>query len=184
MGVYKIRPRSQEPQPPLLLEKVSQYISNLYCNTPPISIAVLVVPLRSEEREDCQYSSHLYRSMPPIEIAIRLPFVSQCFWGNLGGCGHQNVPQVMAQQRLTSFHASFFPFCPLCWRPLFLPFSGHLFGLFPPSKSALFCRARGTERILERGSFRMDLSTKLGKEIPSRNLREKRSEDFCLASCA
>ena len=30
-------------------------------------------------------------------------------------------------------------------------------------------------QILERGSFRIDLSTKFGKEIPSRNLREKRS---------
>ena len=28
---------------------------------------------------------------------------------------------------------------------------------------------------MERGSVRMDLSTKFGKEIPSRNLREKRS---------
>ena len=36
--------------------------------------------------------------------------------------------------RLTCFHASFFPFCPLCWPPLFLPFSGHLFALFFPSK--------------------------------------------------
>ena len=45
----------------------------------------------------------------------------------------------------------------------------------PPRKNALFCRAKGTTRSLERGSFRMDLSTNFGKEIPSRNLREKRS---------
>ena len=51
-------------------------------------------------------------------------------------------------------------FCPLCW---------------PPSKSALFCRAKGTAQILEMGTFRMDLSTKFGKEIPSRNLREEGS---------
>ena len=76
---------------------------------------------------------------------------------------------------LTCFHAFFFPFCPLCWPPLFIPFSGHLFALFSPSKSALFCRAKGTAQISERGNFRMDLSTKFGKEIPSRNLREKRS---------
>ena len=61
---------------------------------------------------------------------------------------------------LTCFHASFFPFCPLCWPPLFLPLSGHLFALFSAWKSTLFCRAKGTAQILERGSFRMDLSTK------------------------
>ena len=86
------------PQPlPLLLEKVSQYTPNLYCNTPPVCIAVLLVPLRSEEREILSvllpsYASHLYCNTPPICIAIRLPFVSQCFWENLGGCGHQDVP--------------------------------------------------------------------------------------------
>ena len=79
-------------------------------------------------------------------------------------------------ESLTCFHASFFPFCPLFWPPLFLPFSGHLFALFSPLKSALFCRAKGTIQSLEIGSFRMDLSRKFGKEIPSRNLREKRSD--------
>ena len=74
---------SQKPQPPLLLKKVSQYTSHLYCNTPPICTAVLLVPLGSEEREYCQYSSHLYRSTPPICIAVRLPFVSQYFWGKI-----------------------------------------------------------------------------------------------------
>ena len=44
-----------KPQPPLLLKKLSQCTSNLYCNTPPICIAVFSVPLRSEEREYCQY---------------------------------------------------------------------------------------------------------------------------------
>ena len=77
--------------------------------------------------------------------------------------------------RLTCFHASFFPFCPLCWPPLFLPFSRHIFALFSPSKTALFCRAKGTAQSLERGSSGMDLSTKFGKEIPSQNLRKKRS---------
>ena len=79
---------------------------------------------------------------------------------------------------LTCFYASFCPFCPLCWQPLFLPFSGHLFALFSHSKSSLFCRAKGTAQILERSSFRMDLSTKFGKEIPYRNPREKESV-FC-----
>ena len=66
--------------------------SNLYCNTPPICIAGLSVPLSSQEREILQCSSHLYRSTPPICIAVRLPFVSQCFWENLGGCCHRDVP--------------------------------------------------------------------------------------------
>ena len=46
--------------------------------------------------EDRQYSPHLYRSTPPICIAIRLPFVSQYFWENLGGCGHRDVPHCRA----------------------------------------------------------------------------------------
>ena len=76
---------------------------------------------------------------------------------------------------LTCFHASFFPFCPLCWPCLFPPFSGHFSPSSTLSKSALFCREKGTAQILERSSFRVDLSTKVGKEIPSRNLREKGS---------
>ena len=79
---------------------------------------------------------------------------------------------------LTCFHVSFFPFHPLCWPPLFLPFSRHIFALFSLSQSALFCRAKGTAQSLERSSFGMDLATKFGKEIPSRNLREKRSASF------
>ena len=62
---------------------------------------------------------------------------------------------------------------PPSWPPLFLPFSQDLFALFSPSKTALFCRAKCTLQSLERGRFRMDLSTKFGKEIPSQNLREK-----------
>ena len=74
------------------------------------------------------------------------------------------------------FSRVLFPFCPFCWPPLFLPFSRHIFALFFPSKSVLFCRAKGTVQSLERGSSGMHLSTKFGKEIPSRNLREKRSD--------
>ena len=66
------------------LQFVLQYTSNLYCST--------LGALRSEEREYCQYSSHLYRSTPPICIAIRLPFVSQYFWENRGGCGRRDIP--------------------------------------------------------------------------------------------
>ena len=67
-------------------------------------------------------------------------------------CGrHFRSPLMWGQVGLaipTCFHASFFPFCPLCW-----PFSR-----FCPSKGALFCRAKGRAHSLERGSFRMDLS--------------------------
>ena len=55
------------------LQFVLQYASDC--------IAVLLVPLSSQEREILQSSSHLYRSTPSICIAIRLPSVSQCFWG-------------------------------------------------------------------------------------------------------
>ena len=83
----------QKPQPPLLLKKVSQYTSNLYCNTPLFCIAVLLVPLGCKERDILPVLLPLYHSTPPICIAIRLPFVSQYFWENPGGCGHRNVPQ-------------------------------------------------------------------------------------------
>ena len=59
---------------------------------------------------------------------------------------------------LSCFHASFFPFRPLCWPPLFLPFPRRLLALFSLSKSALFRSAKGTAHSLERGSFRMDRS--------------------------
>ena len=83
---------------------------------------------------------------------------------------------VLSTENLTCFHASFFPFCPSLLATPFPSFSGHLFAFFSPSKSALVCRAKGITHSLERGSFRMDLSRKFGKEIPSRNLREKGSE--------
>ena len=89
---HQISEECRKPQPPLVLKKVLQYTTYLYCNAPPICIAVLSVPLSSQKREILQRSSHLYRSTPPICIAIRLPFVLQYFWENLGGCDHRNVP--------------------------------------------------------------------------------------------
>ena len=89
------------------------------------------------------------------------------------------------KRHINFFHINFlcrpssrvlFSFSPFSWSPLFLPFSRHLFLPFLPSKNALFCRARGTAQSLERGSFRVDLSTNFGKEIPSRNPREKGTE--------
>ena len=40
-----------------------------------------------------RYSSHWHCSAPPICIAICLPFISQCFWENLGGWGLWDAPQ-------------------------------------------------------------------------------------------
>ena len=62
--------RTSETPTATTSQKVSQYTSHLYCNTPPICIAVLLVPLGSKERETMsvllpfvpQYASHLYRS--------------------------------------------------------------------------------------------------------------------------
>ena len=77
------------------------YFSKKYRNTPPICIAICGClqfvpqccwcPYSLRKGKYCQYSSHLYRSTPPTCIAIRLPFVSQYFLENLGGCGHRNV---------------------------------------------------------------------------------------------
>ena len=82
---------------------------------------------------------------------------------------NRNKHPTKYSQILTCFHTSCFPFCPLFWPAL-------VSVLFSPSKIALFCRAKVTAQIFERGSFRMHLSTMFGKEIPYRNLREKRSE--------
>ena len=79
-GTSKRSEECRKPQPPLLLKKVSQYTSHLYCNTPPICIAVLSVPLGFTEREIgsvrlpfvSQYASHFYRNTPPICTAVLL----------------------------------------------------------------------------------------------------------------
>ena len=89
----------------------------------------------------------------------------------------------MSEGNNSPFSHVLFSFLPLFWPPLFLTFSRHLFALAPPSKSTLFCSAKGRAQRLETGSFRMDLSTKFGKETPSRNLREKRSDKALSCSC-
>ena len=68
------------------------------------------------------------------------------------------------------FRASFFSFLPLLLATPLPPLFSAPFCPFLPLKSALFCREKGTEQSLERGSFRTDLFPKFGKEIPSRNL--------------
>ena len=87
----------QKPQPPLLLKKVLQYTSNLYRSTPSICIAVLSVPLCSEEREILsvllpfvsQHASRLYCNTPPIRIAVLLG-KSWCLWSP--GCSPRIMP--------------------------------------------------------------------------------------------
>ena len=58
---------SGAPDPSNLSEKYWQYISNLYCSTPPICNAVPCWLLNFGERKR--------RSTPPICTAVRLPFV-------------------------------------------------------------------------------------------------------------
>ena len=74
--------------------------------TPSICIAVLLVPYGLRKGKYCQYSSHVYRSAPLICIAIRLPFVSQYFWENIGGCGHRDVPHLALEQPQTCTSAT------------------------------------------------------------------------------
>ena len=111
----------------------------------------------------------MFRCSASIEDTMRNGKSSGWFskrsWQSL----HDQVLPNALRLFLTCFHAPF-SFCHLFWPPLFLPFSQYLFA---PSKSAPFCRAKFTAQSLERGRFRMDLSVKFGKEIPSRSLREK-----------
>ena len=81
-------------------KKVSQYTSHLYCSTPPICIAMLLVPLGTKEREILsvllpfvsQYA-HLYCNTPPICIAVLL---RKSWWLRSPGCSpllrNQNEP--------------------------------------------------------------------------------------------
>ena len=49
----------------------------------------------------------------------------------------------LSQRILTCLHACFFRFCPLCWPPLFLTFSGNLFACSPPQN--MLCLVEQTE---------------------------------------
>ena len=85
-----------KPQPPLVVYFSKKYCNtppNMYCNTPPICIEVLLCHWALWEGKKLQYSSRLYRSTLPICIAVRLPFCIEVLLGNLGGCGHRDVPQ-------------------------------------------------------------------------------------------
>ena len=82
-------PHEQEECPklqaPLLLQFVLPCTSSLHCNTPPICVTVLSVPLTREEREILSVLLHLCCGTPPTCIAICLPFVSKSFLENTGG---------------------------------------------------------------------------------------------------
>ena len=93
---------------------------------------------------------------------------------------NSNMRQLPLSDQFSRVLFSFLP--PLLATPLPLIFSA-LFRPVLPSKSALFCRAKGTPQSLERGGFRMDLSTRFGKEILSRNLRKKRSAIDRIFTC-
>ena len=85
------RKNARKPQPPLLLKEVSQYTSHLYCNMPPICIAVLLLPVGCKEREILsvllpfvsQYAFHLYCNTLPICIAVLL---GKSWWLWSPGC--------------------------------------------------------------------------------------------------
>ena len=64
------------------LQFVLQYASDLYCS------AFGATELSGKGST----SVLLPLECNPIYIAICPPFVSQYFWENLGGCGHQDVP--------------------------------------------------------------------------------------------
>ena len=72
---------------------------------------------------------------------------------------------------------SFLPF--LLATPLPPPFLGTFLPFSPPRKVLCSVEEGAQQQSLERGSFRMDLSRKFGKEIPSRDLRKKRSVLDC-----
>ena len=75
---------------------------------------------------------------------------------------------------LATYPASFFLSAPLCWPPLFLPCPRYLFAPFSNQK-VLYSVEQSAQHRAWRGRFRKNISTKFGKEIPSRNLRTRRS---------
>ena len=82
-----------------------------------------------------------------------------------------------AQLLLTCFHASFF-FALIPGHPSSSPFLG-TFSLLSPPRKVLCSVERRAQHTAQRGAVG-GLDQKFGKEIPSRNLREKRSV-YCWA---
>ena len=76
-----------------------------------------------------------------------LPTLARRILGKLSAnVSQQNFPANFSPRFLSCFHASFFPFCPLCWPPLLLSFSRHFFALFSPSKMLFSVERRGHHR--------------------------------------
>ena len=65
-GVANFRRMSETPTTTTSQKSIAIHLQFVLQYMPPICIAVLLVPLRSEEGKDCQYYSHLYRSTPPV----------------------------------------------------------------------------------------------------------------------
>ena len=76
---------------------------------------------------------------------------------------------------LSCFHASFFLFAPFCGHPSSSPFPS-TFSPFTPLKKGSVLQSKEHSTELGEGRFQDGPFHKdFGKEIPSRNLREKRS---------
>ena len=80
----------------------------------------------------------------------------------------------------TCLHASFFPFCPLCWPPLFLPFIG-TFSPFSSPRKVLCSVEQRAQHTAWRGAVSGQIAPRSsGRKYFSRNLREKRSGEESL----
>ena len=94
-------------------------------------------------------------------------------FGTLGTVCTSNEVSINWGHDYPVFTRPFFLFALFAGGQPFPPLFSAPFRPFFPLESALSCREKGTAQSLERGSSRMDLSTKFGKEILSRNLLEK-----------
>ena len=80
---------------------------------------------------------------------------------------------------VAKFTRPFVLFAPFAGHPSSSPFLG-TFSPFAPPRKVLCSVEQRAQRRAWRGRSGMDLSTKFGKEIPSRNLRKKRSASALL----
>ena len=173
--ITKIRVSAPAPYKNQPSQKQRQNPVKIRLNRPTLSASD---PIYQEPREGhfskggfCKFQCHVQESRkipkdivlgPAVHLALSMP--------------QPRDTAFLRKKKLTCFHASFFPFCPLSWPPLFLSFSWHLFALSRPSESALFCRVMGTAQSLTRGILRMDIAKKFGKEIPSRTFCVKKGQ--------
>ena len=160
----------------VLLPFVSQYASHLYCNTPPICIAVLLGKswwLWSPEcspkttrgrREGDSKKNNMYDMLRHLyDILWHFMTISV---------------SILHRQKLTDlFSRVLFFVLPLLPATPFSAPSLRTFSPFsPPRKVLCSIERRALHRSWRCGNFRMDLSTKFGKAIPSRNLHGNNSK--------